>query len=81
MYIEDIAARIEEMIQAKIIIADIEKISYDEENILSQITQRYVEKYHKHKRNFQDTSLFQHCSALKKFLMCKAVALPQEPEL
>ena len=50
MYIEDIAARIEEMIQAKIIIADIEKISYDEENILSQITQRYVEKFHKHKR-------------------------------
>lgn len=50
MYIEDIAARIEEMIQAKIIIADIEKILCDEEQILSQIAQRYVEKYHKHKR-------------------------------
>ena len=50
MYIEDIAARIEKMIQAKIIIADIEKILCDEEQILLQIAQRYVEKYHKHKR-------------------------------
>ena len=38
------------MIHGKLIIADIEKISCDEEQILSQIAQRYVEKFHKHKK-------------------------------
>ena len=38
------------MIKGRIIIADIEKISCNKEWILSQIAQRYVEKYQKHKR-------------------------------
>ena len=38
------------MTKGRIIIADIEKISCKEEWILSQIAQRYVEKYQKHKR-------------------------------
>ena len=38
------------MTKGRIIIADIEKISSNEEWILSQIAQRYVEKYQKHKR-------------------------------
>ena len=38
------------MTKGRIIIADIEKISCNEERILSQIAQRYVEKYQKHKR-------------------------------
>ena len=38
------------MTKGRIIIADIEKISCNEEWILSQIAQRYVEKYQKHKR-------------------------------
>ena len=37
------------MTKGRIIIADIEKISCNEEWILSQIAQRYVEKYQKHK--------------------------------
>lgn len=36
--------------QVKLIIADLEKITFDEQWILTQIAQRYVEKYYSHKK-------------------------------
>lgn len=48
--IDKIGKKVRSKMQVKLIIADLKKITFDEQWILTQIAQGYVEKYHSHKK-------------------------------